>query len=252
MLCKEDHSTSPGCSDMEVWKKFWRYVWSVRVPHKTQQFLWRVSTDSLLTLIKLQRRGIIHIARCCFCQTADEDAMHALWTCPELLSVWVPHTLARKLTRRRYLSLLDVLSDLFMLGTVESIAEFCFTLWLLWNRRNKALYRNEFDPLCSIPQLAASLSSEFLEAHKTEAPILPAPPTPIWKPPSHCAYKINFDAALSSANVRTGVGVIIRDGRGLPIATLCKRFQCCMRLMMRRPLLQEKPSVRCGDWDLRS
>jgi ribonuclease HI len=152
--------------------------------------------------------------------------MHALWTCPELLSAWVPHTLARKLTRRRYLSLLDVLSDLFMLGTVESIAEFCFTLWLLWNRRNKALYRNEFDPLCSIPQLAASLSSEFLEAHKTEAPILPAPPTPIWKPPSHCAYKINFDAALSSANVRTGVGVIIRDGRGLPIATLCKHFQC--------------------------
>ena len=77
--------------------------------------------------------------------------MHALWTSPELLSAWVPHTLARKLTRQRYLSLLDVLSDLFMLGTVESIAEFCFTLWLLWNQQNKALYRNEFDPLCSIP-----------------------------------------------------------------------------------------------------
>uniref|UniRef100_A0A2N9GD89 Uncharacterized protein n=1 Tax=Fagus sylvatica TaxID=28930 RepID=A0A2N9GD89_FAGSY len=62
-------------------------------------------------------------------------SMHALWTYPKLVPTWVPNDLARKLARRRHLSLLDVLSDLFVLGNEDSIAEFAFMLWLLWNRR---------------------------------------------------------------------------------------------------------------------
>uniref|UniRef100_A0A2N9GCA1 RNase H type-1 domain-containing protein n=1 Tax=Fagus sylvatica TaxID=28930 RepID=A0A2N9GCA1_FAGSY len=106
-----------------------------------------------------------------FCHVAGEDAMHALWTYPKLVPTWVPNDLARKLARRRHLSLLDVLSDLFVLGNEDSIAEFAFMLWLLWNRRNNALHQNELKPLSWIPQLALY-------------------------------------------------------GRGLPIAALCKQFQC--------------------------
>ena len=47
-----------------------------------------------------------------------------------------------------------------------------------------------------------------------------------WCPPSRLPFKANFDGALSSENNMTGVGVIIQDGHGLPIASMCKHFQC--------------------------
>ena len=97
-------------------------------------------------------------------------------------------------------------------------------LWLLWNRHNKMLYRNEVVSLDSIPTLALHLSSEYLSAQKLLATAAPVQPRIKWKPPSVFAFKVNFDATLFSEQQWTGVEVIIRDGQGLPIATLCKRF----------------------------
>jgi hypothetical protein len=121
-------------------------------------------------------------SRCSFCQVAGEDVMHALWTCPKLVPAWVPNDLARKLARRPHLSLLEVLSDLFVLGNEDSIAEFAFMLWLLWNRRKKALDQNELKPLKLYSLTGFMLSTKFLNAQ--------------WKPSSHYSFKINFDAAL--------------------------------------------------------
>ena len=87
--------------------------------------------------------------------------MHALWTYPKLVPTWVPNDLARKLASRRHLSLLDVLSDLFVPGNEDSIVEFAFMLWLLWNRRNNALHQNELKPLSCIPQLALCYRRNF-------------------------------------------------------------------------------------------
>jgi ribonuclease HI len=49
---------------------------------------------------------------------------------------------------------------------------------------------------------------------------------PVWQPPSQFEFKANCDAALFPSHNMTSIGVVIRDGRGLPIATLCKRFHC--------------------------
>uniref|UniRef100_A0A2N9IZ60 Reverse transcriptase domain-containing protein n=1 Tax=Fagus sylvatica TaxID=28930 RepID=A0A2N9IZ60_FAGSY len=138
LLCEEMYANEPGCSDTGVWKQFWKKVWSVQVPHKLRQFLWRACTESLPTMVNMQRRCIVPSARCSFCHFEDEDVRHVLWSCPVLSSVWASHGFACKLFRRRHFSFLDILSDLFVLG----------------------------------------------------------------------------------------LGVIIRDGQGLPIAALCKRFMC--------------------------
>uniref|UniRef100_A0A2N9F4S2 Reverse transcriptase domain-containing protein n=1 Tax=Fagus sylvatica TaxID=28930 RepID=A0A2N9F4S2_FAGSY len=224
LLCEHTFATDPGCSDTGVWRQFWKRVWSLRVPHKVQQFLWRASTDSLPTMANMRRRNIVPTAYCPFCQLADEDVRHALWSCPVLTSVWASNALATKLFRRHHGTFLDILSDLFVMGTIQSIAVLAFMLWLLWNRRNKALYRNEVESLDSIPTLALRLSSEYLSAQE-----LPECPTTTksrtkWKPPTASAFKVNFDAALFKDQQWTGVGVIIRDGQGLPLATLSKRF----------------------------
>ena len=154
LLCEETSANEPGCSDTGVWKLFWKKVWSVRVPHKVRQFLWRACTESLPTMVNMQRRCIVRTAQCSFYHFEDEDVRHVLWSCPVLSPVWASHVLACKLFRRRHFSFLDTLSDLFVLGTTESTAEIVFMFWLLWNRRNQVMYRNEADSLESIPVLA--------------------------------------------------------------------------------------------------
>jgi hypothetical protein len=45
-----------------------------------------------------------------------------------------------------------------------------------------------------------------------------------WKPPTHHLYKANFDGAFSKDTNSGGIGVVIRDQAGLPIATLSQKL----------------------------
>ena len=224
LLSEDLYANEPGCSDTGVWKLFWKRVWSIRVPHKIRQFIWRACTESLPTMFNMHRRRIVPTASCPFCHQENEDVKHALWSCPAHSPVWASHATAHKLFRRRHPSFLDILFNLFVLGTTKSIAELAFMFWLLWNRRNQMMYRNEFVSLDSIPSLALHLSSKYLNAQALPAISTPTQPRIQWKPSSSSIYKVNYDAALFPEQQRTGVGVIIRDGQGLPIAALCKRF----------------------------
>jgi hypothetical protein len=53
MLVEEEIVSQQSCSDMGGWKKFWRMVWSVRVPHKVRHFLWRACLNALPTMENL-------------------------------------------------------------------------------------------------------------------------------------------------------------------------------------------------------
>ena len=122
--------------------------------------------------------------------------------------------------------MLDVLAHLFEIGSAASVAEFAFMLWLVWQRRNKALDQDELANLDNIPGLAVRLSSEYLAAHEPMSAPLPDTLRQIWIPPVEFEFKANCDAALFPSHNMTSVRVVIRDGRGLPIAALCKRFPC--------------------------
>ena len=88
LLCENIYANEPSCSDTGVWKQFWKRVWFIRVLHKVQQFLWRACTHSLPTMVNMKRRSIVPTACCSFCQFADEDVRHVLWSCPVLTPVW--------------------------------------------------------------------------------------------------------------------------------------------------------------------
>ena len=45
-----------------------------------------------------------------------------------------------------------------------------------------------------------------------------------WEPPPQGVYKINVDRALDQ-NKYSSIGVIVRDSKGQPIASLCKFLQ---------------------------
>ena len=43
-------------------------------------------------------------------------------------------------------------------------------------------------------------------------------------PPAGSLYKVNVDGAVFSGQKEAGVGVIIRDDKGLVVAALCKKI----------------------------
>ena len=180
--------------------------------------------SALPTMANLHRRGITVTGRCSFCQEADETALHALWSCPSLGPIWASHRLARKVFGRNPLSMIDVISQLFVLGTASTTAEVLLMLWLIWTRRNKVLYQHILDPLDDIHSLALRLHDAYCTANAQDMAPPPVQARKRWCPPSHLPFKANFDAALFSSAGMVGIGVVIRDGGGLPIATLCKRY----------------------------
>ena len=120
--------------------------------------------------------------------------------------------------------MIDVISYLFEFGSASTTAEVLLMLWLIWTRRNKALYQHILDSLDDIHSLALCLYDAYYTTNVQDTVPSPVQAQYCWCPPSHLLFKANFDVALFSDSGLLGIGVVIRDGGSLPIATLCKRF----------------------------
>uniref|UniRef100_A0A2N9IJ26 Reverse transcriptase zinc-binding domain-containing protein n=1 Tax=Fagus sylvatica TaxID=28930 RepID=A0A2N9IJ26_FAGSY len=245
MLANVDLEGNPGCFTTEYWRMFWKKIWSVKVPFKIRNFLWRVCINALPTLVKLQRRTIISTARCSFCLAEDEDILHALWTCP-LLPLWTPYKLTRKVVRSCYTSLLDVVGHLLEYESDASLAEFAFMLWLVWQRRNKAMYQSELNNLDDIPLLAQRLLLEFWAVNDQQQSVPQVIPKQAWQPPTQLEFKANCDAALFPSHNMTSVGVVIRDGQASLLPRSANASIVCMLWMTPRQLQFEKRSSLPG------
>ena len=103
--------------------------------------------------------------------------------------------------------------------------EMAFMLWCVWQWRNKAIYQRQVDLVDSIYPLVQRLTSEYYLANEVDVPR--AVPIPIiWRPSTVCEFKVNFDAAVFPKHHSTEVGVVIRNGQGLPIAVACQWYPC--------------------------
>ena len=100
--------------------------------------------------------------------------MHALWSCPLIAPIWSRYAHVRKIIRYRPASIIEVISSSFHLYAKATFTVFSFSLWLIWNRRNKALYQNELDPIDALIPLAVSLSNEYLESREQACTTFPA------------------------------------------------------------------------------
>lgn len=62
-------------------KEVWKDVWSLNVPPKVRNFLWRACKEAILVKKNLCICKILSEDRCDHCKQAYEDVVHALWTC---------------------------------------------------------------------------------------------------------------------------------------------------------------------------
>ena len=109
--------------------EFWKNVWSLEVPSKIKNFVWRASKDALPVKKNLLRRKISQDGQCEICKAKDEDCLYALFFCFEVQDPqwnWFMEMSG------------STIKDIFKKAFLEKKdAELlAFTAWAVWNRRN--------------------------------------------------------------------------------------------------------------------
>ena len=79
-----DNAQNDAITDLKLWKG----IWTLQVPNKVKNLLWRACHNALPTKESLVRWTIIIDPLCDRCHEAHETPVYALWDCKELDTVW--------------------------------------------------------------------------------------------------------------------------------------------------------------------
>ena len=67
-LQSESQNQQPGTSNPESVKPLWQAIWSLHVPAKVKNLVWKACRDALPSKANLVRRKVIEDATCDLCQ----------------------------------------------------------------------------------------------------------------------------------------------------------------------------------------
>ena len=100
---------------------------------------------------------------------------------------------------------------------------FAIQVWNIWNQRNKLRTSQACCLTKDLQQRAEESLNEIRSCNLKPDRIRSTPKTK-WTAPSPNTYKINYDGAISSADNKSGIGVVVRDCRGEVIASLVQQL----------------------------
>ena len=96
-------------SDNRNMRKFWKYLWSINIPHKVKHFAWRACKEILPTKENLKRRKVIENSDCDCCLSQEESSGHLFWSCSRSQEIWAISKLFSKIFDWPVFSFLDLL-----------------------------------------------------------------------------------------------------------------------------------------------
>uniref|UniRef100_A0A7N2QZK1 RNase H type-1 domain-containing protein n=1 Tax=Quercus lobata TaxID=97700 RepID=A0A7N2QZK1_QUELO len=92
-------------------------------------------------------------------------------------------------------------------------------VWCIWNQRNKLRINHA---CCLTKDLQQNAEDSWNEIRRCnlKRDRISSKPQINWTTPSPNTYKINYDGAISNADNKFGIGVVVRDCQGEVIASL--------------------------------
>ncbi|KAJ8768244.1 hypothetical protein K2173_021184 [Erythroxylum novogranatense] len=126
--------TTPAPPSLSMWRK----LWSLRVPPKCLNFVWRALNAAIPCVTLLQRRNLQVAGLCPFCQYCEEDELHVLVYYDFAQACWLSTAFRfpfGQCVRFRdwFASMLDVLHG-------SDLQTLVVTLWAIWEARNALLW----------------------------------------------------------------------------------------------------------------
>ena len=124
----------PSPFEVEVLKLLWNRIWGLHVPNKIKRLAWKACKNALPTKLNLVHHKIIMDDCCDACKTQQEDAVHALFLCPDLRPLWSSMPKWNHGTLRVCISFIDIFDCIF--ASNKDLDLFAAVIWTLWTRRN--------------------------------------------------------------------------------------------------------------------
>ena len=107
---KEEAGMESVQLDLDMDTGLWKGIWSLQVPNKVKNMLWRACRGALPTKEALVRRTIIDDPLCDRCHGVHESPLHALWLYNELDTVWEKSVHCQKRREINFLNFKELLS----------------------------------------------------------------------------------------------------------------------------------------------
>ncbi|XP_075655192.1 uncharacterized protein LOC142625413 [Castanea sativa] len=139
----------------------WNKLWTLNIPPKVRNFVWRACSNILPTRANLARRRVLIEPLCAICGQAEETVSHALWECPIARNVWAMvrgklqkcgariqtfHLLARQLMEKL---------------TREEQELWAMVAWSIWNARNRFYFEDTQSQPSDILKGATTLLQDY-------------------------------------------------------------------------------------------
>ncbi|KAK0584046.1 hypothetical protein LWI29_006910 [Acer saccharum] len=179
-------SESSSTSDQS--QQWWNRMWSLHIPPKVKIFIWRAYGNALPSLQNLWQRKVVSSPRG---------------------------------------AAADVLMFVSSIHSDEDLGSFCMLAWAIWGNRNSLYNTGKCKPSELMASSAAPLLAEFQRSKRAIIPIIPSVQIrggPNWLAPPPGQLKINTAATLRSNGLAIGVGVEIRDEKGLVVVARSKQL----------------------------
>jgi hypothetical protein len=210
---------SAGKSSYKSKEKEWTDLWSVKVPSKVWNFLWRLARHSLATTDVCHHRHMAEASVCTLCGSED-SRKHSLLECNMARCVWALEG-EEMLELLQSFQLSDAKSWLAeMLNTLSHSQRTCVVviLWAIWHARRKAIheeiYQSPLSTKCFVDSYIEELASMQSEQPKGKVALVMGNPKPQWLAPPEGMMKINGDASVSKNLKVASVVVVALDTAG--------------------------------------
>ena len=168
-------------------------------------------------------RGITNSRTCLICGSEPENITHAILRCDFTTQVWNLWAENPLRVGQNSLNFQDLAMLILTQKSTQDLETFFAVAWAIWYNRNKVVHNESNLSPKQTWHMAKSSMEDYLSAVDSDLSYIRFSPTR-WEPSPLGVYKINVDGA-SDQNRYSSVGVIVRDSKGQPIASLCKFLQ---------------------------
>uniref|UniRef100_A0A803NLW4 RNase H type-1 domain-containing protein n=1 Tax=Cannabis sativa TaxID=3483 RepID=A0A803NLW4_CANSA len=156
-------------------------------------------------MCQLLTKRVAVSALCPVCELEEETILHCLFTCHHVHLCWDRVGIGTQIpVNHNFLSWMALLFEKLEVEMKAMVATLC---WAIWNARNELVWKRKRVAEISWPGFYAGDGAEQ------------------WSYPPENSVKINVDAALFDDGNRAGVGVLLRDAKGLFIEGFTRMFQ---------------------------
>ncbi|KAF4354804.1 hypothetical protein F8388_018008 [Cannabis sativa] len=194
---------------------FWKKLWSLKVPPKAKDLMWRAVSNCLATRVNLCIKKVLTDSACPLCGIYAETEIHLFVTCQFASSCWEEAAVAD--ASRNNNSFLQWMSFNAHSKDNDKLSRIVMLCWALWSARNDLIWKDRVRNVSDVVAFAFSSLDQYVKAQgkgniPSQSPLKDGDGSELWKKPLS-GIKLNVDAAIFDRDSKHGFGCVFGKWR---------------------------------------